>query len=1044
MIRHAGEPDAQSIDPFVEAYEEAQVRDGRANLVDFLPPPDHRLYPDVLCELVRVDLEYGWMRGNPRGLEQYRAEFPGLFDDPERLEQVAFEESRLRRQAGNDQAASRRTDESTASTPPRSDLGEAARYFRQARRQGPAALGEALASYPGPRDHSDLFRSLHSADPEAADRLADGLADFPAPGADFAGFRLIRELGRGAFGRVYLASQGDLADRPVALKVTAELPGEAQTLAQLQHTHVVPIYSAHRVGPHRAVCMPFFGSTTLADVLRDLRGRSSRPDSGAAIVESLGDPRPDKPGTPGPQALPSSAALQMLRGLGYVEAVLWIGSRLADGLVHAHERGIVHRDLKPANVLLTDDGQPMLLDFNLAADTKLDGPATASVGGTLPYMAPEALEALRTGPQSADPRCDLYSLGVILFELATGRHPFPIRSGPVDEILPAMIADRRVAPPRLRTANPAVSPAAEAILRRLLEPDPARRYGNARDLLDDLQRQLEDRPLRHAAEPSPRERAGKWARRHPRLTSSTVLGTVSAVLIAGLVAGYAHRQRGFGPIEAAHALRLLADDHESAHVLLLDPAGTGWAEGIEACRRGLERFGVLGSPAWLDEAPARHLIEADRAELRGRAADLLLRWAAALAREASACDPGPRAGLVREAVRLNALAELALGRGHVSRALWGQRAKLARLVGDSTGAEEAERQAARLPAPSLREEAFLSLEDLDRTPSAEGLAALGEASRREPRDFPLWMAMGQCYALHGRMDVAEDCFTVAIVLRPGSPWPYLHRGRAELERAEWEAARMDFERTIQLRPAFASAFAHRGLARLNSGDVAGASVDFTEALGRGATETQIYFLRAEARSRAGDPGGSNTDRLEGLRRTPVDAESWVARGLARMSEEPAGALADFEGALRLDPRCRSALQDKAAVLAERLGRPSEAVATLDRAVQLYPAFTPARVGRGVLLARLGRREDAHRDAEAARRADASGSTAYRVACIYALTSRSVPSDRAVALSTLAAALEREGSWSGVARADADLDPIRDDPAFRDLLTTFGDRDGPGR
>src|SRR5205807_1367696 len=100
------------------------------------------------------------------------------------------------------------------------------------------------------------------------------------------------------------------------------------------------------------------------------------------------------------------------------------------------------------------------LDFNLAADTK--GPctaATALVGGTLPYMAPEALEALRTGPQPADPRIDMYALGLILFELLTGRHPFPIRGGPVDEVLPAMADDRRGPPPRLRPWNPAVSPA---------------------------------------------------------------------------------------------------------------------------------------------------------------------------------------------------------------------------------------------------------------------------------------------------------------------------------------------------------------------------------------------------------------------------------------------------------------------------------------------------------------------------------------------------------------------------------------------------------
>src|SRR6202022_1668928 len=92
------------------------------------------------------------------------------------------------------------------------------------------------------------------------------------------------------------------------------------------------------------------------------------------------------PRTTGPQA-------ERLRGLGDVPAVLWLVARMAAGLPHAHERGILHRDLKPANILFADDGEPLLLDFNLAADTKLRAHASAAlVGGTLPYMAPQHLD----------------------------------------------------------------------------------------------------------------------------------------------------------------------------------------------------------------------------------------------------------------------------------------------------------------------------------------------------------------------------------------------------------------------------------------------------------------------------------------------------------------------------------------------------------------------------------------------------------------------------------------------------------------------------
>src|SRR5205814_5209293 len=102
----------------------------------------------------------------------------------------------------------------------------------------------------------------------------------PEPGATFVGFRLVEELGRGAFGRVYLARQGDLAGRPVALKVACDIAGESQKLAQLQHPNIVPVYSLHRAGPFQAACMPYLGRTTLAQVVKHLADRPSLPSSG--------------------------------------------------------------------------------------------------------------------------------------------------------------------------------------------------------------------------------------------------------------------------------------------------------------------------------------------------------------------------------------------------------------------------------------------------------------------------------------------------------------------------------------------------------------------------------------------------------------------------------------------------------------------------------------------------------------------------------------------------------------------------------------------
>ncbi len=180
----------------------------------------------------------------------------------------------------------------------------------------------------------------------------------------------------------------------------------------------------------------------------------------------------------------------------------------------------------------------MLLDFNLATASRRDPEegAKALLGGTLPYMAPEHLDALdprgTTPPGAVDERADLYALGLILFETIAGEHPFPEPPpGPsIAEVIPAMIERRRRAP-SLRAACPDVPWSLDSLVAQCLDPDPSRRYARARDLAEDLRRFLDDLPLRHAPEPSLRERLGKWARRHPGACGSTSISLLAIVLL---------------------------------------------------------------------------------------------------------------------------------------------------------------------------------------------------------------------------------------------------------------------------------------------------------------------------------------------------------------------------------------------------------------------------------------------------------------------------------------------------------------------------------
>lgn len=190
-------------------------------------------------------------------------------------------------------------------------------------------------------------------------------------------------------------------------------------------------------------------------------------------------------------------------------------------------------------------------------------------------------------------------------------------------------------------------------------------------------------------------------------------------------------------------------------------------------------------------------------------------------------------------------------------------------------------------------------------------------------------------------------------------------------------------------------------------------------------------MRAAFRERAGDPAGARKDRTEGLRRRPADELSWIARGMNRLAGDPTGALADFEEALKLNPRSLDALQNKAHVLSERLGRTAEAVGVLDRAVALDPDNILARAGRGVLLARLKRRRAALDDAVQVLRRDRQPATLYQVACIYALTSAQHAKDREEAFGLLARALAG-GYGVDLLPVDPDLNPIRGFPEFRRL------------
>jgi hypothetical protein len=442
-------PGAQWIEreKYVEGFEAARAADPRADFAPFLPPPAHPLYVPVLEELVRIDLEQHWLRGEPRWLEDYIHRFPQLLEASASVRTLAFEEFRLRRRAGQSPTA----DE-----------------YKQRFGIDP---GRAIRD-----DRQDLVPGPHTPPPRT-DRFAQVMAALPHVGDQFLDYRLLAELGAGAFGRAFLAER---AGRRVALKVGPALG--AEPLTRLRHPNIVPVEEVFHVGSFRAVVMPYLGGITLAHVLKAVAGLPETPIRGVALFAAT---RPELPSGDLPAV--DAALRPALEAVYYADAVLWLAAQVADGLANAHRQGVLHLDLKPANVLFTAAGRPMLLDFHPA-----DPGFTEPAGGTLPYMSPEQIDAFRGRPSVVDARSDLFSLGVLLYQFFTGRLPYTATTDTSAGGLAVALAERMAPPPDPTAVNRAVPPPAAAIVRRLLAPDPTDRFASAQTLVVELRRLLRD------------------------------------------------------------------------------------------------------------------------------------------------------------------------------------------------------------------------------------------------------------------------------------------------------------------------------------------------------------------------------------------------------------------------------------------------------------------------------------------------------------------------------------------------------------------------
>lgn len=1012
----------------IQAFEDDHARSGHALLGDYVPNRQHPDYLAIVSELIRADLEFSRQRGHVKSLDEYQDEYRYVFEDPVSRQNLAFEDYRLRCQAG--------------------EVPSPADYARQYRVltddwPSPQSPAEQFKGAQDDLENRSWFKELFRSESSTRDASPD---DFPQTGIRFLQFELVSELGRGAFGRVYLARQADLANRYVALKVTSEATLEHDRLARLQHTNIVPIHSVHQVGSLQAICMPYFGATTLADILELLRKRNGLPTSGKELLSTVSASRRSTLRLTGdefdsaqappisipqeipllPEFPPANATLEHLQSLTYVEVVLWMASQLAAGLEHAHQRGLTHQDLKPANVLLTDDGLPMLLDFNLATEIAPSGSSAVLVGGTLPYMAPEHIAALRAGG-TVGKASDIYSLGVILFEVLTGKNPFPLHRGSFDQVTTSMLADRRDGAPRASDANSAISPAVDSIVAKCLVPDLQNRYASAHELQTDLECQLKHLPLKYAANTSLKERGRKWGKRHPRLASTGSLAIVASIVFSAIAVFWMIRERQMASMQAAATFHRFQEQFRFARIRLsaADIEESSVSEGIQTARRAIASYGLETSPDWSEDPTFHRLPLEQQAIAREELGELAYLMSGIAARRAAkTISSDKRQQQLAEALQLNELSSTAFASMTPSRAIILQRGEILDIAGQRDEAERARRDAEQTPVKTRTDRFLIATNDVIHRNYRRALSKLLDLSHESPDDFAVQFMLGNCYTGIQSHSQAENCFSTCVALWPDSFLSRFYRGLSRLQLRRYGPAAQDFSDVLGDRPNFIPALVNRALAHQGQSNFQLAITDLTTALDRGAKETRIYFLRARMFDRLGETEKAKNDRRRGMQMQPVDAESWVARGNARLPGDPETALSEYRRALEIRPNAHNALQNIAHVHSEYLDKTDEAIRTLSILLKHYPEDSAAWAGRGVLHARLDHRKKAMSDAQSALQRTRDAQTVYRVACIHALMSNETNSDSHAALGFLAESFRKEPGLADVARTDADLQSLR--------------------
>ncbi len=905
---------------------------------------------------------------------------------------------------------------------------------------------------------------------------------FPNTGSQFCGYPLIAELGEGALGHVYLARQPDLASRLVVLKVTRQLTTEASELAKLQHAGVIPVYSIHQHAGLFAICMPYLGAITLAHLLRDSRvfGKSKCEDpdqckqlastlvssrlsmiaSTVRVASTLPAPQResqksemisaslnhsmestassvnDQASRPLTSSPTSEDSISQLLGLDELaaslcekilsrpalEAKLDLMLGIVQAVAHAHRRNLVHHDLKPENILIANDGRPVLLDFNLAQSNQ----SQVSIGGgTIPYMSAQHLQSLQASVKPS-PTNDIFSLGVIFYQLLTGQLPYP--GNDVGAVF-KLIQDRHAAPKNLRSFDVAIPPSLSSIVNKCLAFNPEDRYQSAEQLEEDLSRHVNFLPLRHAPDRSFVERTQKWMRRHPLLTSNATLTSLAAVIVVALGIAWNASLNRAERLEASRHFRDSFTELPETLAMLQSP-------GVEPelLQRGLRSGSALLDKLEFNTADSQKfglkkldlLNSAEQQKIRDELGTLLFSMANAS---------------LQLTLNESALSEVKLEQAEGWNELAGKLSAKLDLPVASQSRQIQQFKLGKRDQPLSAE----AVEDTDEASTfakmlaahQQGLTAQWESLADKfvsegPTDPSRWFSLASAKLAKGELKSALSSMDVAARLQPESSTAVFWRGVFRLKSNDFTGARDDFTACLLRKEDLMAARYNRALALKALGNNAAALKDLNWIIQNQPGSPRIYSLRSQLHVSLGDIPKARADVQAALAAKPIAADDWVARGVLKIQSDPKDALADFQQALKLDSGNTAAHFNSAHVYSEVLGDLPSAIQSLTELEKLGQQSASIIASRGILYARNKQLEQAISDAKLAAKLQPAALEMLQIAGIYSLVAQD-EAELSMAATWLARSIAVSSDMETLAAQDPDLVKLRSTPKFAQIL-----------